>query len=114
MRKKKIDSPFAKNLRSVMKEKNLSVRKVAALCGLSSSVVQDWLSGTVPHDLQAVARFANSNEARCDFQWLVTGSHSRIAINDLSLSEIFDVEDEPSFSGMFIIEAKRLRRKGQP
>lgn len=110
MRKKKVQSPFAKNLKAVMVERQLTVRGVAELAGVSASVTQDWLSGTIPHDLQAVAKVAGA--LKIDFQWLLTGTHAVAGIHDLSLSEIFDIENDPAFSGIFVLEAKRLKRKG--
>ncbi len=111
MRKKKIDSPFGKNLKAVMTERSLSVRGIAEIAGVGPSVVQDWLSGTNPHDYLSVSKI--SHTLKIDFQWLLTGTHSQVNVKNLSLSEIFDVQPDPSFSGMFIIEAKRIKKRGE-
>lgn len=111
MRKKKVESPFGKNLKAVMTERSLSVRSVAELAGVSHSVVQDWLAGTVPHDHQAVAKMTDA--LKVDFMWILTGIHSRTDVKGMSLSEIFDVQPDPAFSGIFVLEAKRLKRRGE-
>lgn len=111
MRKKKMVSPFGKNLKAVMTERSLSVRGIAEIAGVGPSVVHDWLSGTNPHDYYAVSKIAHS--LKVDFQWLLTGAHSQVNLKNLSLSEIFDVQPDPSFSGIFILEAKRLKKRGE-
>jgi transcriptional regulator with XRE-family HTH domain len=108
--RKPLDSPFRKNLQGLMKEKGLTAKKVAELSGVSPTVVQNWLTGSVPHNFLAVASL--SNALGVDFQWLLTGVHGAApTVNALSLAELFDIEPDPSFSGMFMLEAKRLRRK---
>jgi transcriptional regulator with XRE-family HTH domain len=108
--RKSIESPFRKNLQGLMKEKGLTAKRVAELSGVSPTVVQNWLTGSVPHNFLAVASLANA--LGVDFQWLLTGVHGAApTINALSLAELFDIETDPSFSGLFMLEAKRLRRK---
>jgi transcriptional regulator with XRE-family HTH domain len=108
-KKKKVESPFAKNLAKILQERNLSQKAVAEIANISPSVVSDWLKGNQPHDLNALLTICQA--IKCDFQWLVTGVHSKPNLKDISLAEIFDIEDEPSASGLFQIEAKRLTRK---
>lgn len=107
--KKKVTSPFSKNLAKVLKERKLTQKACAEIVGCRPSVINDWLSGAQPHDLSSVLRLCQS--LKVDFQWLVTGEHSKPSIKEVSLNELFDIEDEPSVSGLYQIEAKRLRRK---
>ena len=108
--RKPLDSPFRKNLQSLMREKGLTAKKVAELSGVSPTVVQNWLTGSVPHNFLAVASL--STALGVDFQWLLTGVHGAApTVNALSLGELFDIEPDPSFSGLFMLEAKRLKRK---
>ena len=105
--RRRVESAFASNLQSVMKKHRLTQRKVGETCGVSVAVVNDWLSGAQPHDLNAVLKFCKA--MKCDFKFMLTGEKSELS--DLALSDIFDIEPDASFSGMFIIEAKRLRPK---
>jgi transcriptional regulator with XRE-family HTH domain len=105
--RKKVTSPFGQNLKAVMQRQNLTQRKVAEICGVSVSVVNDWLAGSQPHDLGVVLKLCN--EFNLDFKWLLTGQKSSIA--SLKLEDIFHIEDDPSFSGLFLLEAKRLKKK---
>lgn len=107
--KKKIESPFAKNFTQVLKQRNLSQKAVAEIAGVSPSVVSDWLKGNQPHDLNAVLKICLA--IGIDFQYLVTGVHSRPDIKDLPLSEVFDFDEESTFSGIYQIELKKLTRK---
>ncbi len=108
--RKPVASLFKKNLQGLMKEKGLTAKRVAELSGVSPTVVQNWLTGSVPHNFLAVASLANA--LGVDFQWLLTGVHGAApTVNALSLAELFDIETDPSFSGLFMLEAKRLRRK---
>lgn len=107
--KKKIESPFAKNLAQVLKDKGLSQKAAAEIAGVAPSVISDWLSGAIPQDLNALMKICQA--LSCDFQFLLTGVHSRPDIKDITLAEIFDLEDEPSFEGVFQISMKRLKRK---
>ena len=107
--RKKIESPFAGNLKRLMHDRGLSAKAVAELAEVSPSVVQDWLSGSVPHNLNSVAKL--SNAIKSDFQWLLTGEHGKVNVKEMSLSELFEIEPDPSFSGIFMLEAKRLKKR---
>ena len=110
--RKPVTSPFKKNLQGLMKEKGLTAKRVAELSGVSPTVVQNWLTGSVPHNFLAVASL--STALGVDFQWLLTGIHGAApTLNALSLSELFEIETDPSFSGLFMLEAKRLKRKSE-
>lgn len=108
--RKKIQSPFAKNLKAVLAERELAQRAAAEIAGVAPAVLNDWLSGAVPADHLAVQRLAKG--LGCSFEWLLTGTEGRSDFKNISMSELFDIEDDASFSGIFQISAKRLRRKG--
>jgi len=42
---------FPKILSAILKDRNINQRQAANLCGISDSVINDWLNGTTPHDL---------------------------------------------------------------
>lgn len=107
--RKRISSPLGKNLRKVLEERAISQRGAAELAGVQVSVINGWLTDSIPHDLSAVQRLCRG--LKVDFEWLLTGERSKLNIGDVPLSEIFDVEDEADFSGVFEISARRLRRK---
>jgi transcriptional regulator with XRE-family HTH domain len=101
-------SVFSKNLKTLMAEKGLSSREIGRICGVAPSVVSQWLAGSSPSDALAVLKLCQKTGA--DFQFLMTGLSSLLG-KPGRLNEIFDVEDAIDFSGIFLIEAKRLRWK---
>lgn len=109
--RKKIPSPFARNLKKILEERGISQRGAAEIAGVNVAVLHDWLNGSVPHDHSAVLKLCKA--LSCDFQWLLTDTHAQIEAKDFSISEIFDVQDDPDYSGIFMIEAKRLRRRSE-
>lgn len=110
-RKGGLRSPFAKNLKSLLEERKLSQRAAAELAGVRPSVINDWLAGGNPLNLDAVLKLCVALKA--DFQWLLTGTQSDTNRQDISMSELFESTDEPALSGLFLIEAKRLKRKSK-
>ena len=76
------------------------------LAGTSPSVISGWTAGATPNDLSGILKLCM--ELGADFQHLMTGVPSS-AIPANRLSEIFEVEDSPEFSGVFLLEAKRLK-----
>jgi transcriptional regulator with XRE-family HTH domain len=102
-------SVFAKNLKQILAERGISQRGAADLAKTNPSVINDWLSGTQPLNLDSVVLLCRA--LKCDFQWLLTGTRSELISKELSLSELFEVQAEPSTSGIFMIEAKRLKRR---
>jgi len=108
-RRKRIATPLAANLKKVLEERKVSIRQAAKFCGVNQAMVHSWLNGAQPHDATSLLKLCH--ELKCDFQWLLTGTHSEIKAKEMSLSELFDLEIDPSFSGIFQIEAKRLKRK---
>lgn len=105
----KSSSPFAKNLKALA-ERGISQKSASELAGVTPATLNDWLGGTQPSDPIAVQRLCRALKA--DFEWLLTGEKSRVEPRELSLAEVFDVQDDATFSGIFQIEAKRLKRKG--
>jgi len=84
----------------------------AAMAEVTPVTMSDWVSGTsLPHDHLKVEKLCRA--LGCDFQWLLTGIHSRSDLQNLSMSELFESEDDPMFSGVFEISARRLKRKAK-
>ena len=109
-KKRKKDSVFSKNLKKVLDERSINQKTAADLAGIKKNVLNDWLAGTTPQDLQAVQRLATA--INCDFEWLVTGTTSKKhKVDELPLTQLFDIETDSTFSGLFLLEAKRLKRK---
>ena len=107
--RKKPSVIFMKNLRALLTEKELSQRGAAEIMGISVSVVHDWLQGSYPNDPDAILKLCKATGA--DFQWLLTGLPTSKSQSTAPLSEIFNIEHDSSFSGIFMIEAKRLKKK---
>ncbi|MGK5087855.1 helix-turn-helix transcriptional regulator [Bdellovibrionota bacterium FG-2] len=107
--RQRVASPFANNLKSVMAERGINLKSAADLAGVSPPVVHAWLQGGAPADFLAVAKLAKA--LGTDFQWLLTGGHAEANAARLPLNEIFNIQNEPAFNGIFMIEAKRLQRK---
>lgn len=108
--RKKVESVFAKNLKTILNERGISQRAAAAIADVGTSTVNDWLAGVNPNDLQAVHKLAKGLQV--DFAWLVLGIvPERIKTNEMALNEIFEIEIEPNLSGLFLLEAKRLKRR---
>ncbi len=105
-KRKKVIGPFSKNLGLILSERSLSQKQAANIMGVRVSVMNDWLNGVYPHDPQPLLRFCKA--IGCDFQWLLTGEQSQLRTN-ANLNEVFDIQDDATFSGIFMIEAKRLK-----
>jgi transcriptional regulator with XRE-family HTH domain len=102
-------SIFSKNLKRLLRERGISQKAVADLLGLNPSVVHDWLNGGTPRDPAVLLKLCRT--LKIDFQWLMTGEAKEFNPSELGLGQIFDVEPDSAFSGMFLIEAKRLKLK---
>lgn len=109
--RKRAESPFSKNLKRILADRGISQKVAAELAGVSQSTIVDWTAGSNPTDPLAVQKLCRA--LKCEFEWLLTGEVSKLEIKGLSLAELFEVQDEPAFSGLFQIEAKRLKRKGK-
>jgi transcriptional regulator with XRE-family HTH domain len=110
--KKRIESPFSKNLKSILDERGVSQKAAAAIAEVTPATINDWIHNTssTPQNHLAIQRLCRA--LKCDFEWLLTGTQSRVDIKDVSLSELFENEPDPMFNGIFQISATRLRRKG--
>ena len=99
----------AKNLKLLLAERGLSQKAAAEIAQTTPATINDWLAGTQPADLLSVQRLAHALKA--DFEFLLTGTQSRVDLQGISMTELFESEPDPSFSGIFEISARRLRRK---
>ena len=108
--RKRVSSPFAKNLKSILDERGLNQKSAAAIAEVAPATIADWLSGSMPNDPIAVQRLCKA--LNCSFEWLLTGTEHTVDKQSIALSELFDFEIDPTFSGIFEISAKRLRRRG--
>lgn len=107
-RRPKVPSPFTANLNALLKERGLSIRKAAEICGVAPSVVSQWTSGSQPTDTRPLLKLCSHLGA--DFQNLLTGVPSA-GVRMTNLSEMFDIENSHELSGIFLIEVKKLRQK---
>lgn len=108
-KRKRLVSPFSANLQKILAERGISIRGAAEICGVNQAVIHAWTNGAQPHDSLAVLKLCTA--LKCDFQWLLTGSHAETKVREMALQEIFETENDPAFSGIFQIEAKRLKRR---
>lgn len=90
-------------LRSVLKEKQISLRRAADIAGVSPSVLDNWANGSSPEDLQAVKRLCN--QIGISFSWLLTGERD-VGAKDPSITEFY--EEVPYFDGLARIRIDRL------
>ncbi|WII72156.1 hypothetical protein QJS83_16965 [Bdellovibrio sp. 22V] len=111
MKRKRISTGniFAANLKKVLKERGLSARAGAEIAGVPSSTFNMWTSGSVPENHEAVYRFAKG--VGVSFQWLLIGKEEPPPT--ISITDLYDVSAEPDLSGIFLIEAKRLKPKAK-
>lgn len=110
--RKRIESPFSKNLNAILQERHISQKTAAAMAEVTPATMSDWCSGnSLPHDHLKVEKLCRA--LGCDFQWILTGIHSRSDLQSLSMSELFESEEDPMFSGVFEISARRLKRKSK-
>lgn len=106
MPKKHFESPFAKNLIALMKEKGLGIRETAKLIEVSPSTLNSWRSGSPPTNFKAVQRLAEV--LGTTFSFLLTGeSDSWNNKQAPSASEVFDSEGV-WFDGYARIRIERL------
>ena len=106
-KRRRVDTGFGKRLRSLMNQRGLTHRQVASMIDANISVINDWLSGSQPHDLQRVAVL--SKQLGVSLEWLLIGSEGKEPT--LTLSDLFDEVPAPELSGTFIISVKRLVSK---
>lgn len=95
--------PFKDILSSTMTERKLTVKQVASLAGVTASVVQNWLSGQNPHNLQAVNLLAE--KLGIPFKKLLLGENEKMDHNT-QVTELYD--EQEFFDGLARIKIQRL------
>lgn len=93
--------PFARILAQLMKDRRLTIKAVAELAGVRTSVVQNWLSGAVPHDLFAVNRLSSS--LGISFKEFLLGEQEGKNIKGVSSFDECDL-----FDGICHVNIKRM------
>jgi len=97
--------PFAKNLKRIMGERNLTVRAVAVMAEVKGpSIVMSWLSSANPHDLKAVAKLAKA--LNIGFKELLLSEVEGQRVEDLTASDLYNEQD--FFDGICRIKIQRL------
>ena len=108
-RRRRLETQFASNLQRVMDERNINLKGIAELAGVTPGVCSGWLTGSSPADFIAVQKLARA--LRVNFEWLLTGTTTNVHVKDLSLAEIF--EEVPAFDGIYRISATKLVQRGR-
>ena len=94
---------FGVRLRKIMDDRRLTVRAVANMAGVTSSVIQSWISKAAPHDLAAVGRLAQA--LNVGFKELLLGEPE----HHENLEASFEAED--FFEGICRIKVQKLSAK---
>lgn len=76
--RKKIQSPFAKNLKAILAERGLSQKAAAEVANVTAATLNDWLAGSNPSDHLAVQRLCRA--LGCSFEWLLTGAETNTTV----------------------------------
>lgn len=106
MKQSKNKSAFSKILKSLMKEKNLTIRAVANIAEVSPSTINDWQSGATPENYLAVKKLAK--ELGVSFSFLLTGEEDTSDQRPSpSVTEVFD-NGGAIFDGYAKITIERL------
>jgi transcriptional regulator with XRE-family HTH domain len=110
--RRKDQSHFAKNLRALMAEKKITVRKAADIAGVGVSTIDNWRSGALPEDYAAVKLLAH--RLGVSFSFLLTGEDDSAAERLPSIAEVFD-DAGSLFDGYAKITIQRLvpRKKAE-
>lgn len=110
-RQKKLpaESLFSKNLVEVLKSRNISQSQAAKLAGVSLSTLNGWTAGAAPSDMKAILRLCKSLDL--DFQYLLSGERSGLALSKIPIEELFKVEESASFDGFYQVSFKKMVRK---
>ena len=112
--------PFKAKLQEVMEKRGLTRAQIAALAGVSKTVVYGWSAGSTPHDLQAIGGFAKAlgfsmrglllgeegNEGAPILQALLPQIGTQSDPSD-------SFEEETIIEGIYKISISRLRSKFQ-
>lgn len=98
--------PFPTILSKIIQERRLTLKEVAALAGVSISVIENWLSGSVPHDLAAVDRLAG--KLGIPFKKLLLGLNETVDAPS-SIGQLFT--EQELFEGLVKLKITRLNPK---
>lgn len=105
-RKRSGPTPFAKILRNLMAEKNMSVRAAANIAKVGASTIDNWRAGALPEDYSAVKRIAKGLGVSLSF--ILTGEDEIRDVGQLtSITEVFD-DGGALFDGYAKITIQRL------
>jgi transcriptional regulator with XRE-family HTH domain len=105
-RKKQTTSPFSKILKSLSKERGLTIRELANAAGVSPSTINDWQSGSSPEDYLAVKKLADY--LGVSFSFLLTGQEEKKNLNQQpTVTEVFG-DGGMLFDGFAKITIQRL------
>lgn len=95
---------ISKTLKSLMSERNLSVKDLSKLSGIPVSTLHEWLGGRTPRDLVKVKKVAEA--LKISFNQLLFGEpdeHESISLQQLLKEDLF--------SGTFEVNIKRVHIK---
>jgi transcriptional regulator with XRE-family HTH domain len=101
--KTKGNNNWGERLKTLIKEKGLTLRKASTIAGVSPSVIDSWINGASPTDLIAVKKLADHLDI--SFTWLLTGENEK-GNHEPTVTEIF--EETPYFDGLARIRIDRL------
>jgi len=107
-RKRQDQSVFAKNLNRLLKERGLSHRVTAQMCGVSQSTLADWSAGAAPNNLHKVSDLARA--LGVSFSYLCLGVENDTSKDEIGIDDLYD-EEPTSFQGLFKLQATKLIRK---
>jgi len=105
MKARKVQTPFSKNLTSLLEEKNIGVREAGKIAGVGASTIMSWKSGATPENYLAVKRLAEGLGTTLSF--LLTGEDDSRANLTPSITEVFE-DGGPLFDGYAKIQIQRL------
>lgn len=102
-----------------MEKRGLTLSQIAALAGVSKTVVHDWNTGSTPHDLLAVGRLARA--LGLSLRELLLGEpEDEKAMAALEpgtpangIAQFSDTEEEQVAEGVFRVSIHRIRLKSQ-
>lgn len=102
---KEKNSPFARNLNKLMKDKGMTIREAADVVGVAHSTINSWRSGAAPEDFMAVKELAKA--LGVSFSFLLTGEDETRGEQPPSVAEVF-TEGDALFDGYAKITIQRL------
>ena len=125
-RRGKKDLPFKQILHDLMATRGLTQAQIAALAGVSKTVVHDWTAGATPHDLEAVGRLSKALGMSLRELLLGEGEEPAAQAQSLLLDALLPTlgqlgskgpddtfEEESIIEGVYRISISKLRGKFQ-